>query len=422
MEYLDIHGSACPTVDYEVRGHKLGLWVNNQRGRASKLTEDQWNRLNVLPGWFWNVNDGKWQEGHRCLLKFIEVNGHAAIGSDVIFEGYPLGTWCAIQRRDGKSGKLPPERKALLDEIDVWVWSLEEAKWERGFDGVSRFTATHGRLPRQQETIEDSQGTLRVGAWLNFQRTRKNQGKLEPERIARLDQLLDDSWSQASPKPEGPESPKVVGGWTPSEAKWDKGCRGLEEYSRENGNLDIPLGHASRNFLTNNRAKFDRLSPERQARLKAIPGWDGYSHDAKWEIGFGHAVNQLGTHGSIKRGDEIDDYPIGSWTDTQRQARRNGKLSQDRIDRLDVLDGWDWNPPKGNRAPTARHDAIWEIGFGHAQRHVALTGTLEGVVQTYVTEDEYALGRWLYRQQMALRAGKMSTERIARMDTLGDWK
>lgn len=52
----------------------------------------------------------------------------------------------------------------------------------------------------------------------------------------------------------------------------------------------------------------------------------------------------------------------------------------------------------------------------------ALTGTLEGVVQTYVTEDEYALGRWLYRQQMALRAGKMSTERIARMDTLGDWK
>ena len=427
LEYVETHKEdPCVPVDYEVRRRKLGRWVVNQRARETKLTEEQWNLLNALPGWFWNVNDGKWQEGHRCLLKFIGVNGHATIGADVIFEEYPLGTWCAIQRRDGKSGKLPPERKALLDAIPEWVWSLEEARWERGFDGVAQFKTTHGRLPRQQETIEDSQGTLRVGAWLNFQRTRKNQGKLESERIARLSQLLDDNWSQTSPrsptspKPEEPESPKVIGGWTPAEAKWDKGCCGLEEYSRENGNLDIPLGHASRNFLTNNRAKFDRLSPERQARLTAIPGWGGYSHDAKWEVGFGHAVNQLKTHGKIGRDDVIDDYPIGPWAMTQRGACRKGKLSLDRIDRLDALDGWDWNPPKGNRAPTPRHDALWEVGFGHAQQHVAL----KGVTQTYVTEDEfrYALGRWLYRQQVALKAGKMSAERITRMDTLGDWR
>ena len=117
-------------------------------------------------------------------MKFIEVNGHAAIGSDEeIFEGYPLGTWCAIQRRDGKSGKLPPERKALLDEIDVWVWSLEEAEWEKGFVASRSSSATHDACLRRQ-SHEAHQGTLRVGAWLNFQRTRKNQGKLEPERIA----------------------------------------------------------------------------------------------------------------------------------------------------------------------------------------------------------------------------------------------
>ena len=45
--------------------------------------------------------------------------------------------------------------------------------------------------PTPQDTIEDSQGTLRIGAWLNFQRTRKNQGKLEPDALARLAQLFE---------------------------------------------------------------------------------------------------------------------------------------------------------------------------------------------------------------------------------------
>ena len=55
-------------------GGSSGRRCVNQRARASKLSRDRWERLDALPGWLWNGNDEKWDEGHRYLLKYIEIS------------------------------------------------------------------------------------------------------------------------------------------------------------------------------------------------------------------------------------------------------------------------------------------------------------------------------------------------------------
>ena len=62
LQFLADNGHACVPVDYEVDGRKIGRWCVNQRARAERLSGDRWSRLDALPGWFWNVNESKWEE------------------------------------------------------------------------------------------------------------------------------------------------------------------------------------------------------------------------------------------------------------------------------------------------------------------------------------------------------------------------
>ena len=151
----------------------------------------------------------------------------------------------------------------------------------------------HSRVGQTYKT----EGKFRLGAWVNFQRTRYNQGKLESSRIDRLAPL-----------------PGWV--WRASEAKWEEGFQRLLEFAEAHGNVRVPVGYEVdgvklRIWSTNQRAKFDELSPDRQRRLKNLPGWDEYGHDAKWEAGFQRLLDYVNEHGDAKveRPYEIDGYP-----------------------------------------------------------------------------------------------------------------
>jgi hypothetical protein len=138
------------------------------------------------------------------------------------------------------------------------VWSLEEERWEKGFRHLQAYVNVHrNSRVTQTYTTEDR---FRLGAWVNFQRSRYNQGKLEPDRVERLGQL-----------------PGCV--WKASDAKWDEGFQHLQEFAKKHRHVRVPIGHEVDGFklriwYANQRAKFNKLSPERQHRLKGLPGWD----------------------------------------------------------------------------------------------------------------------------------------------------
>jgi len=398
-QYVLDNGDAQVHIDYTVDGHRLGRWCSSQRVKylRDELAPDQAARLEDLPGWSWQRNDDRWEKGFALLLAYVDSHGHALVGAREVFQGFPLGSWAANQRRAYRRDELEHDRRQRLDTVPAWVWSLEEERWERGFDYLVQYVAhyKHSRVP-QPFTNDDG---FRLGAWVNFQRTRFNRGALETERAERLAVL-----------------PGWV--WRASEAKWEEGFERLREYADEHGNVRVPRdykpdGFKLRIWATNQRTKFGKLSRDRQRRLQDLPGWNEYGHNAKWEAGFQRLLDFVQEHGDAKvlRSYEVEGYPLGSWVMTQRQEFRKGTLSAERQERLARLPGWDWD----------RRIGKWDEGLQHLIEYVNDNG-LANPASSYIAPDGYRLGAWTQQQRyLHNKTGQLHAERKKQLEKLPGW-
>ena len=96
---------------------------------------------------------------------------------------------------------------------------------------------------------------------------------------------------------------------------------------------------------------------------------------------------------------------LGRWVHTQRQERKRGKLSQERIGRLDQL-GFTWS----------RHQAAWEEQFDELTAFQQQHGHCN--VST-LSRTHAALGNWVRTQRRQRLLGKLSQEQVQRLDQLG---
>ena len=179
------------------------------------------------------------------------------------------------------------------------MWHLEGERWENGFRHLLDYMTVHGdSLVVQCYTCEDE---FPLGSWVNFQRLRFRKETLEPERAERLSSL-----------------PGWV--WNASDAKWEVGLQHLARFASEHQHVQVPIGYEVEGFklrtwYANQRAKFDKFSPERQRRLNALSGWDDYSHDVRWEKAFRLLEAYVKEYGNarVERFYVVDGYPLGTW-------------------------------------------------------------------------------------------------------------
>jgi hypothetical protein len=104
--------------------------------------------------------------------------------------------------------------------------------------------------------------------------------------------------------------------------------------------------------------KKGKLSPERIAQLEAI----GFCWDLKtaaWEQKLAEllAYKKINGHCNVPQ----SKVPLGAWCGTQRQDRKKGRLSSERIAQLDAL-GFCWQPRFPNR--TEIEHGIFPSRFG----------------------------------------------------------
>ncbi|KAL7447868.1 hypothetical protein ACHAWC_000168, partial [Mediolabrus comicus] len=96
---------------------------------------------------------------------------------------------------------------------------------------------------------------------------------------------------------------------------------------------------------------------------------------------------------------------LGYWVDRQRQARRNGKLSKERIQLLDEI-GFVWITRNANTPWMDRYDELvaFKEKYGDTLVPVRRSGPL---------------GLWVDKQRQAYRKGELSKERIQLLDEIG---
>jgi hypothetical protein len=172
-------------------------------------------------------------------------------------EGYRLGQWAGNQR--ARRSKLSKEHAQRLEALPGWVWDHFKADWEQGFAHLRKFVECggHARVPQTA-----SQDDFRLGGWIAVQRNAYREGKLDPERRARLEAL-----------------PGCV--WDSREAAWEDGYARLREFAEREGHSRVPVQDRDDDGLKlsqwvhkqRERGRRGELSDDRARRLESVPGW-----------------------------------------------------------------------------------------------------------------------------------------------------
>jgi hypothetical protein len=114
-------------------------------------------------------------------------------------------------------------------------------------------------------------------------------------------------------------------------------------------------------------------------------------------------------HARVSSGHTEGGFALGRWVVKRRSNYREGKLSPERVQRLEALPGWSWDTSNQS----------WELGYQHLRRFVERHGHSQ-VEQSHV-ENGFALGRWCNKQRGRYLKRTLEPHRIERLDALPGW-
>lgn len=361
-QFVAQHGHARVPQNHVSRdGTPLGTWVGNQRSRHQQNTLDPARaaRLETLPGWAWNGNAGheqwleqRWEHGFTALTQYVAEHGHANVARlHITTDNFRLGDWVDNQRASHQDNRLNPARAARLAALPGWVWrESREDLWERLYATLGAYVAEHGhaRFPNDYITSDG----IKLGQWARDQRRKYRQGRVNAERVARL---------EATP------------GWTWSDRldeQWERGFTALTQFVDEHGHANVESRHTCSDsfhlgdWVSAQRRKHHRgeLDDGRAARLEALPGWVWRRRDRTpgvycgWDGRFRALTQFVDEHGHarVPHGHiSADRFRLGQWVNTQRYTYRQGALDPRRTARLQALPGWVWNSDAPGRQVNA---------------------------------------------------------------------
>ena len=316
-------------------GVRLGLWVVNKRKQYGngRLATERIASLEALPDWTWDTRDADW-DGALVPRDFRRRESHTRVPQHHREDGYPIGKWISHQRVARRLGRISSERVARLEGLPGWTWGPQEADWEEAFSRLARFVEREGSARVPNDHVEDGFG---LGSWTGNQRSANRKHRLSAERIARLEALPD--WT-----------------WAPHDAAWEEGFSYLGRFVARESHARVPLAHLEDGYpvgkwISHQRGLYGAgsLSPDRIARLEALPGWTWDVKDAAWERGFSslqHFVERVG-HPRVPREHIEGGFALGAWCHRTGVATTgDGPIRRERAARLEALPGWTWGARK----------------------------------------------------------------------------
>lgn len=465
--YVNDKGDLSGLRSLTFEGINLASWATIQRTSYAKgaIRSDRVRLLEAIPGWSWDPVGDAWERAFAVLFAYVEEHGHSRVPQGYEVDGVALGDWVTAQRGKRTKGKLPDERRLLLEASPGWEWDPKNAKWDNVFAFVEAYAKKHGncRVPPGPEI----EGTS-VRNWVITQRRFRLKGMLSEGRRRRLARLPGWSWDLATDAwenaysllqdfvrehghPRMPQSHEVGGfrlgvwitiqrgknargklsqdrksrlegisgwSWDPADEAWEGMYSLLDRYAKEHGDALVPDDYRVGEVRLGNWVSAQRmrrlrgtLSEERQHKLEKLPAWSWDPLSDAWERAFAlleRFVEQYG-HARVPQSHRVGEFKLGSWVTTQRSRQARGVLSPDRRRRLEELPKWSWNLV----------DDAWEEGFSFLVRFAEANGHTQ--VPRSHHEGDFALGSWVSGQQRRKAEGVLSADRQHRLGSLPGW-
>jgi superfamily II DNA or RNA helicase len=337
-----------------------------------------------------------WDTWFGKLKAFKERFSHCNVETD--WEEDPaLAGWVSAQRTRRNKGLLYPERIRLLDELGfVWDFQIQKTQetWMKWYRELENYTREQGNshVPRTYTNTK-------LASWVWIQRSRRNKfygnsPSLTNEQISLLD--------------------KLGFRWDANEEKWAERFEQLKRFKEEHGHFEIEqegddVSDLSRWVSTQrHRNSSGKLQKERKAKLDSIGfKWSAESDDLKWQEMYGQLKRYHADHGNA-------DVPyhwkqnskLANWVSFQRQRRKLGEMSDKEVQLLDVL-GLTWK---------SRDVGTWEDRRAEVVAFKAKNGHCD--IPLNFPENP-KLGRFVNNMRTQRNSGRLSAERIAKLDAIG---
>ncbi len=401
--YTALHGNARVPDGYAtLDGYNLCGWIQIQRKAQSENRISQYRvaQLESLPGWSWDPKAEQWEEGFRQLMQYVTQHGNSRVPHGyVTFEGYKLGNWVGTQRQLRLNNQISPDRLERLKSLPGWSWDLFSEQWDEWFMQLEKYVTLHGNARVLRGYV--SHEGYKLGSWVSGQRN-INAKKLTQDRIVRLESLP--GWS-----------------WDPMSERWEDGFRQLVQYVNLHGNARIPDRHVTSEGYNltgwvqgqrQNKSK-NRISQNLIERLESLPGWSWDPHSEQWEEGFSQLKKYVNQYGNARVSTGYvtpDGYKLGIWISRKRSSRSKKQLTQERIELLELLPGWTWDPLSEK----------WKTGFSQLELYVNQLGNAR-VPQGYITSKGYKLHQWVGWNRVLKRKNQLNQERKVILEALPGW-
>ena len=282
----------------------------------------------------------------------------------------------------------------FIHQLSLAVLQQTSPSWNYWYGLLQRYQDEngHSRVVRPRILKGPKTETDALASWVNTQRSLFATGELSQERI---------------------ESLNAVPGWIWSiqDEQWESAKSLLSDFVRREGHSLVPQKHVESDFklgfwVSNLRARYPNLIPERIEFLESLPSWSWNPKDDQWEQRF----SEIQAH-SLKNGTAAISRQgpgsLGAWVESQRSARKQGRLPVAKEQLLESLPGWSWHTKK---------DA-WQKGFDYLLAYSREHGTC--IVPLDFKIDGFALGRW-FRKQYS-RVDEYTEERRELLRALPGW-
>ena len=275
------------------------------------------------------------------------------------------------------------------------IWDLDTVS-EQYFQAAEKFYQENGHLdiPAKYVTPDG----VNLGNWYRKIRGDYRRQILSEEKIQKLEKI-GIQWESILTR------------------KWMEYYRLAEQYFQEHGNLNVRNNYIAENglklgtWISSQRERYQEgaLKDWQTALLEKI-GMSWNRDESRWETGYRYALQYYQENGDINSMPEkytVNGFKLKSWVVNQRNRFRQGKLSEERIARMEEI-GLRWTIL----------EEVWENNYERAVAYYQKFGNLL-VPVSYTCDDGFNLGVWINNLRTKYRTKKLSDVQIERLEKIG---
>ena len=392
-----------------------------------------------------------WDSMYELAKKYYEYHGNLKIkrifrtlnGYEHDDNGSRLGTWINNQRDAYKKGKLSQERIDKLNKIEM-VFSvrqndLEElnlGSFEKMITLAMRYYTVYRHLDvpidfKTNDGVYYDENGYMLGAWLRIQKIVYNDGRLDNSRKYEL------------------EKNGMI--FNNSMDCWKSMYKKAEEYYKKHGNLNIYLNYMTKDgyflgawlYHQKHLIGIGKLEDVKVKYLKSIGVVNGIrsglSND-DWDLMYELATNHYNKYGNLSSAfderfitsdginDDYDGFILGVWLVTQKKLLEEGKLSQQKENKLYKIGLVDKEKEKIKiliNLEKHEWDTMYLLTSNYYEKHGNLNvplnyKTFDGIK---IDTNGIPLGKWVSEQKSLFNQGKLSdrqVEQFAKLFVLSD--